>query len=266
MQLLVDIGNTRIKWAFVNDNGLLPSEAMNHADWLTLLENSNWLIKQQVSEVIIASVANDSLIKKITAYAKQNWQCHSRRLSTEAAWQQLKNGYTSVEQMGVDRWLAMIAAWALKKEANKKKTDGACLVIDCGTAITVDAIDENGQHLGGHIVPGLDLLRQTLIKQTAAVRPESKTDNNLKTSYANDTTGAVNHGSLSMVVDYLQNSWQRFQQQYPTATLFISGGNGALISELLGEEEAYTKELVLQGMSLVVDEQQKQNNNSEDDG
>src|SRR5665811_873452 len=76
----------------------------------------------------------------------------------------VRNGYSNAGQLGSDRWAALIAAWHLVR--------GKCLVVNCGTAITIDTLSEEGKFLGGLILPGVDLMRRSLVAATSQLRLE----------------------------------------------------------------------------------------------
>ena len=122
----------------------------------------NSLEKQ--STIAVSSVAAPRVIKAFVSWVEGRWQSDIQIVKTTQQQGSLINGYVNPECLGVDRWLAMIAA-----------TDAGSIgvpvcVIDCGSAITIDAVNSDGGHLGGMIVPGLSMMRNALVKGTSGIR------------------------------------------------------------------------------------------------
>ena len=248
MQLLVDIGNSRVKWALSTNAVLSNHQSVDHQCWIQSLQDNSWVSSSDPQQVITtinySCVGNEELVQQLEDFSNRK-NISLTRLETGTQWQQLKNSYIDHTQMGVDRWLAMMAAW--------DHCHTSCLVIDCGTAITVDAIATDGSHLGGHIIAGLTLQITKLLDQTAKINAQL-THKNLNAQFASNTTDAVNFGTLQLILDYLDNSWNRFKSSNPNSELFISGGDGELLSELLDYRNHFRQNLVLEGIMLAVNQ------------
>ncbi len=246
MQLLIDIGNSRVKWTLFGGEGIRQSQSLENSKWQSQVRNNRWLAELKdnhpIASIVFACVGNKQLVSELTHLA-ENEAIKITQVETAGQWQELKNAYTNYAQMGVDRWLAMMAAW--------ENCHCASMVIDCGTAITIDAIAKNGSHLGGHIVAGLSLQKSKLLEKTTKVNAELSQQNTLM-ELASNTSDAVNFGTLQLVVDYLNNSWDRFQKQFPNAELFITGGDGELVSKLLDYRDNFHRDLVLEGIMLTI--------------
>jgi len=159
--LLIDIGNTRLKWRtqsqgqVLNEGGIALTELTQ-----ATLEQA---LPDHVTRLAWASVADARYGQWVgqwaAARALDAFQAQSQ---SQSAWGDLVNGYDQPQQMGVDRWLAMVAARATIKQA-------VC-VVDCGSAITLDYIDSSGRHQGSYIIPGQRLMAQALIRDTAKIQ------------------------------------------------------------------------------------------------
>ncbi len=148
-------------------------------------------------------------------------------------------------QLGVDRWLAMLAAFC--------KVQGASLVVDSGTTTTIDGIDSNGNHLGGYIVPGLNVLHQSL-KQTdiPILNTCNQLDNSTKPTLGTSTTSCINNGCLHMTLSLIESSYQKMSCTDPIK-LYCCGGNAPLlIKHLQHLQPIYDKSLVFDGLSLAM--------------
>jgi len=159
------------------------------------------------------------------------------------------NGYHDVSQMGVDRWLALLATY--------EKYQSACLVVDVGSAATVDLLQANGQHLGGYIVPGLQMMNSALFRDTGRVKLES-------VNYADElragtsTREAVVRGLPLMLLGLVRLAYDELSSSSHISqapTVVITGGDSQymvlqLRSQLNIEPVEWAPDLVLDGLRL----------------
>jgi type III pantothenate kinase len=192
-QLEIDAGNTFVKWRLrqadkVTDEGCLQTAQVRDG------RAEVPLVWAQAEQARVASVAGDLVngwFRGVLAdlsipvdFAQVSMQRHG-----------LKNAYANPQQMGVDRWVAMLAAWQQQRKA-------VC-VVDAGSAVTVDFVDATGQHLGGYILPGLRLLQESLLGATAGVRwAELPDDTSLQPG--NSTATCVYNGGHYLLAALLQ--------------------------------------------------------------
>jgi len=197
-------------------------------------------------QLIVACVGQTGIKEQLAQMAQDHGQLSLIELKTESNWRGLSCCYKNPQLMGVDRWMAMIGAWFTH--------NNPCLVIDCGTAITVDAIDEKGQHLGGHIVPGLNLMHQSLLTNTAKVPLGYHNLVDMELGFADSTSAAVGKGCSTLVVDYIKSQWHQFCAHYSEAKLVITGGDGLSLAKLAQLEKNYCPHLVFEGMKIRTEE------------
>lgn len=236
--LLVDIGNSAIKYC-------LESELQN--------ENVDVLIHGEKDFVEVLSALHDAI--KLTALSLssvyradfteqiQNW-CHNHQVNfyqatTRSHSVDLKNGYTVAQQLGIDRWLAMIAAW--------EQTKLPFFVASCGTAVTFDAVDGSGQHLGGAIMPGLALMQRSLSEKTIALQVEHDLivpENKL----ALDTTAAIANGTMMAITGFIEKMANMANMEMKQGIL--TGGYASLVAQSLGTDIEVSSFLVLQGLAI----------------
>ncbi len=171
MVVLFDLGNTRIKWAqFVpaqgtkrEPPGLLDVGAEKHAEYtLDEIAALYWSTWPQPEQVMVSTVATDDYWHRLQSWCRRHWQLTPVRVTSMAEGFGIRNAYARAEELGSDRWAAMVGAHHL--------CQGETCVIDAGTAITVDFLDAGGQHLGGYIIPGLQLMQQSLARGTSAIQ------------------------------------------------------------------------------------------------
>jgi type III pantothenate kinase len=154
MILLVDIGNTRVKWATLVDGRLSPQRAAVHAEWSATDWQRELFADAGVERVLAATVAGSDSRTMLEAAARQAGTTPVEYATSTAALAGVRNAYPEPGLLGIDRWLAVIGAYHL--------AHGACCVLDVGTAATLDTVDASGQHLGGFIVPGPQMMVRSL--------------------------------------------------------------------------------------------------------
>ena len=103
-------------------------------------------------------------MKALLAWVESKWGVPFKTIKAEAQQGALINGYMEPERLGVDRWLAMLAV------IEEEQPEVPICVIDCGSAITIDAVNAKGEHVGGLIVPGISMMRNALVKGTSGIR------------------------------------------------------------------------------------------------
>jgi len=158
----------------------------------------------------------------------------------------MRNGYKHPEMLGVDRWLAGLAAWA-------QSNGNPCLVIDAGSALTIDTINEQGVFLGGYIIPGLVMMQQSLINNAAEIICDI--EYSIPEEFLGipaDTAEAVQWGASFAVSAIAEKAVEVFLQRWPHGTVQITGGNGADIAEKLNMIDKYKPDLVLDGLALAL--------------
>lgn len=250
MKLLIDAGNTRLKWCWCDADGL-PS-TLRHAEYDALEERGAALFergKSGVDEVLVCSVAGDD-VRQLLTECFSTWNVTPRFFRSQKQSCGVLNAYASPERLGVDRWLAMIGAWSLRREA-------ACIV-DCGTAMTIDALDDSGRHLGGMIVPGLALMRDALTDPAHGILPAAPASEAAAPAapalLARDTGSAIDAGVLYASVALIERVYADLEKELDTRlSLYLSGGDADLIAPLLSCESRAEPMLIFRGM-MAVDE------------
>ena len=234
--LAIDAGNTRIKWGLNQDGGWLIAAAIATDEAPTL--RRALAAVPRADRIVIANVAGPGVAEIIGAAlggaAQPQWVV-SR---TEQCG--VRSGYAEPSQLGADRWAALIAA--------RNLYDGACAVVNAGTTMTVDALSADGVFLGGFIVPGVELMREALARNTAQLVQQAG-----EFSFFPDKTGdAIVSGSLNALagaVDRMLGYMIEAGEEDPFVV--ISGGNAPLLEpRLAGRVEAVEK-LVLEGLAVI---------------
>ncbi|MDQ2070556.1 type III pantothenate kinase [Natronospira bacteriovora] len=236
MDLLLDCGNTRLKWAWVDEQGAIVargSDADYHPPALS------W----RPARIALAAVREGAAVQALAEWASLQCPEAFHRLRTPRALCGLTIAYEEPVRLGVDRWLAMLAAWRLIGQPQHRPL----LVVDCGTAVTLDLVDADGGHRGGAIVPGLRLMAESLIGATSGIRP--RPDDQSAGFPGRDTGACVQSGALMAVTGALREAIAHSDGICPGAAVIMTGGDADGLRTPLGNERIeWWPDLVFQGM------------------
>lgn len=240
MTLLLDWGNTRLKWGEAHEGGVRPGGAAAHEnDPRTVLEE----IQASPDEIWVASVANESMERALRDACVMRWpQAALHFARTRAHAHGITCAYPDPATLGVDRWLAMIAA--------RHMVDGPVTVMDAGSAVTLDAVDADGIHLGGLILPGAGMARRLLRERTGRVSVDDAQAGSAW--WADNSRDAVNSGARLAAVALAERFHEKTAARLGRdATLVLTGGDAAAIMALLSVPCDHAPALVLQGLAVV---------------
>lgn len=239
MNLLIDFGNTRLKWATHIDGEVRPGGVFAHQQQpLAAAASKDWLaLPRRPESVLVASVVVDKREGELTALCRSVFGVDPVWLRTPRHALGIRNGYRQSHHLGIDRFLAMVAMHA--------KSPRTQVVVSCGTALTLDALAADGEHHGGLILPSPDLMRSAL--RSATARLASPTGKLVEMATA--TNDAVQSGALLAAVALIE----RFRRQTAAKlgavpAIVLSGGGSAELSPWLPDSELHA-DLVLHGLA-----------------
>jgi len=240
MFLLIDQGNSNLKWCLSNDENILRSNCGLLTDLIDFLIVN----KSAISKIVISSVKSVEHINTLCKILNENINIEIQIAQSSANYQSVKNGYTIPEQLGIDRWLVIVACW--------QRFQSAFMVVDAGSALTLDFVNNAGQHEGGHIIPGLMMQKKLLLTDTDKVR---FADEFGATVYGLgvSTHQAVHNGCLSNLCSYINEMYKKFNDITPIP-LILTGGDALLLSEGLAVQCEVIPDLVLQGLYCLSNE------------
>jgi type III pantothenate kinase len=248
MSLLIDIGNTRIKWARCEQGVLQPQSAAPHADLNAETFVETVLRRGDRSDrVLVSNVAGARMADLVRSAVTQTWQIEAEFVVSTPMAGGIRNAYPQPAKLGVDRWLAMIGAHALER--------GAVCVVSVGTAMTIDGIDRNGRHLGGVIVPGPDLMVASLLKNTSDIAQRAQQGSTADGLFADNTLGAIHQGAehaLAALIGRAVDTMRRTLNEAPQ--LLVTGGASDRIEKAIGLAYRAVPDLVLQGLAVLAAE------------
>jgi type III pantothenate kinase len=246
MTLLVDIGNTRFKWARARGAHLAEiGSARYRPDSIDQALDQAWSGLDAPHALVACSVARAEIAPAIARWAEGAWGVRARFVTSEARAHGVVNAYAEPEHLGADRWAALIGA-------RRRGADATC-VADCGTAATVDALNADGHHLGGLIVPGIRLMQEALVRNTGCIREASGI---VAPLLARSTHDAVTTGALYALVSLIERVVADVGAELGTTVhLLVTGGDAELVRGRLRCESAHAPHLVLEGLALIAEAQ-----------
>ena len=240
--LAIDAGNTRIKWGLHDGEGWLVQ------DWIATARagamGSRWARLARAETAIACNVAGEAARRALVAAARR-LGLPLRLVASRQRQCGVVSSYDRPAQLGADRWAALIGAWHLFR--------GACVVVNVGTTMTVDALTGEGVFLGGLIVPGPDLMRTSLARNTAGLRPRSGD----YVFFPGGTEDAIASGTINALAGAIERM-QRFMREAGLATplVVVSGGAAEPVAAALTVPVEVVDNLVLEGLLRIALEEE----------
>ena len=247
--LLMDIGNSRLKWGLLDDGAIRRTGHILmdkvRVDGLTVLATR---LPRHVDTVFASNVAGASFATRLAGVIGMHCNCEVRFARTTRSAGGISNGYAQPRRLGVDRWLAMIGAWA--------EFQCALAVVDAGTVMTIDGVDASGQHLGGQIMPGLHLMASALTARTSdlsTVRLQRSAGMPGANFFAGSSAAAVSAGAINALAGAIERSKRVMRAGGHDPTLVLTGGDAARILTALEGQPVHRPHLVLHGLAHLLE-------------
>jgi type III pantothenate kinase len=250
MKLLIDAGNTRIKWAVVKQeewlrSGVLPAEQANRlTQHIVHHLDKSGVGLHEIQQIWVSNVAGEEIAQ------------HIRNIGTDEAGEVhfiaakevqcgVGNGYSNAAQLGSDRWAALIAAWHLVR--------GKCLVVNSGTATTIDALSGQGEFLGGLILPGVELMQRSMVAAAVQLKPAQGE----YVPFPLNSADALYSGAIQANCGAIERQYTLLDDN--SAPLILSGGAAGLLQRCLDQKRfsvppRVVDNMVLQGLLLIAQE------------
>ena len=232
--LVIDIGNTRIKWGLSQNGGWMRQ------GWAPTAQAGGLAVEfsalPAAERIAIANVAGTT-VRAVVTQVLAGARCTPQWVTGVAAQCGVPSRYAEPATLGPDRWAALVGAWHL--------TGTACVVVNIGTTMTVDALNDEGVFLGGCIVPGATLMRAALARDTAnlALREGSF-------QYFPDNTGdAIASGAVNALAGAVERMLRYLEEITGAAPMVVlSGGDAGLVEKQLNARVTVVDNLVLEGL------------------
>jgi type III pantothenate kinase len=240
--LVLDIGNSRIKWGLAGSSGWIDSDAGSNNEIESLF--SQWRHLNNPWKIVGSNVASTKVADKVESY----W--HERGIGlkwiqpSEAACG-VTNRYERPELLGTDRWAALIGAW--------HRTERSCLVVAAGTAMTIDMLNDKGEFMGGQILPGRKLMLGSLVSGTHALQDHPGQVRTLP----RNTADAMATGIANALVSSIENVYRQMRASSgDSPACLITGGDAKWLHEHLNIDARIEPMLVLDGLLRIAEEEE----------
>jgi type III pantothenate kinase len=239
MLLLIDAGNTSIKWALVDEDAApgdwVASGALAHGDLAPGIWDGYTIARALLSNVA-GSTLGARLALALPAGLRHSWFASQAQLAG------LRNGYRNPRQLGCDRFAAAIGARTLAPGS-------ALIVATCGTATTIDAITPDGLFLGGLILPGLGLMASSLARNTSQL-PQVGAAAPSRVGFADNTDDAIINGCLMAQAGAIERACAALEAQCGAVRCILSGGAAGFIAPTLSLPHQMIANIVLIGLQV----------------
>jgi type III pantothenate kinase len=240
MKLLIDFGNTRCKWVLIVENEWQSVNSFAHHGQNIIEAMHKHLPLKEVHEIHIVSVLGDAFETDCQRTLEDIVSCNFYHSQADAHSIQL--AYATPTSYGADRFAALVAA--------HQHGSGDKIIVDCGTALTIDVLKHSGQHLGGLIIPGMTMMCDSLCKQTANLMiDENPTEARL---LAGNTKEAIYSGTVMLANYGLLGIIQQLQEDLDQAKIILTGGEANKMFTLDSIDINHKPNLVLEGLEFMV--------------
>jgi len=233
--LLLDVGNSRCKWARI-ENGVWTHQGVQDNAELEALDAA-FAALPAPARIIVSNVGGAILEQQIRKLCSQ-WAVIIEFIVSQGEQCGVSNCYKHPARLGSDRWAALIAAWQRKQKA--------CLVVNCGTATTIDALSNSGEFLGGLILPGIALMQQSLLRNTAQLQEEVGSVQD----FPHNTADAIYSGVIRASVGAIEHQGALLSKNGEVGCV-LSGGAASEIKMQLGIAHQGVDNLVLEGLQII---------------
>ena len=247
MILVVDIGNSRVKWACVSRRNLVdPGEAVHERVPGTALDSLAEAVPERPDRVVAVNVAGEGFGAAFTDTVKRRWDLSPEFVTTERQAHGVRCAYTDPSRMGSDRWVALIAGFRF--------APGAACVIDAGTAVTLDVADSRGRHLGGLILAGPRVIATALDRQTSGIGETAGRSRPGRGAavLGSSTDEAVARGAMLALAGALDRAVSAVAVELDEQpAVYLTGGDATRLSPWLETSCEYRSHLVLEGLGSI---------------
>ena len=248
--LLLDVGNTRIKWGVlhrgaISRTGHIAQRKIREQGLAVLTSR----LPHDVDAVLASNVAGTSFATRLSGVIGMHCDCDVHFARSERESCGIRNAYRQPRRMGVDRWVAMIGAWA--------EFESAAVIVDAGTAVTIDVLDSDGQHLGGQIFPGVALMTGALAAETSDLpAPPARVSTAAAglDIFGDSTAKAIRHGCWSAVIGAVDRAITTLRSNAYEPDVVLTGGDASRMLTALGTEALHRPNLVLQGLARLLED------------
>jgi type III pantothenate kinase len=241
--LLVDIGNTRVKWAILRGARQTRMQAAPH-------ENSGLALRalvrhapRDVGRVIVVSVVDEALSRVLDAAVQRRFGVATEYIRSTRRARGVSNGYRDTWRLGADRWVSVIGAHAHARGRT-------AVIANVGTALTIDVVTASGRHRGGAIVPGPETMVASLLSGTHGIRRRAQgAKASSRSLFATDTASALAAGSKFAAAAFIDRAVLEARTPGGRPLLLLTGGGAPELRRYLKSPARVVPDLVLRGLA-----------------
>lgn len=240
-RLLVDVGNSRIKWALLSPEGLslFPPFESDPKDLKASLDQA-WGALSPPSAVALSNVRGEVVESLILDWVRSTWKIEVFVAKTQDKAGDLLNGYKEPQTLGVDRWLGLLGLSTIASLP--------AMIVDLGTAITLDLLDHEGQHQGGYIAPGLRAMHEALAGKTHALKAPA-VEAPIQGAPAKDTAEGITLGCCLAAAGLIEKvAFQARGKNTLPLTVVLTGGDAESIGSHLSIPYRIDQTLIFKGL------------------
>lgn len=242
MMVLLDIGNSRMKWGWLDGALLRTGQPCASSGDIEQHLSTAWTTPPQ--RVLVSNVAGPALQQRLTTWLQTRYGARAEFITALPQGYGVSNGYREPRRLGCDRWLALLAL--------RHGWQGAACVLDVGTAATFDLLDGSGLHRGGAIVPGLNLMARALVDHTVAI---TSSELSAADGLGHATEQAIHCGALHALAGMAERlRSQACRELNQPVSGILTGGDAPLLARYLTDDWRVVPDLVLQGLAVVARE------------
>ena len=244
--LLVDIGNSRIKWAWLRDGRLGKSQAAEYSGWRARHFARRVIgTRSDTERILVSNVAADEVSDALAAGARLVGAPQPESVATRRKACGVTIAYIDPWRLGVDRMLGMIAA-------HRRFTDRPFVTVAVGTAMTLDLVGADGRHRGGAIIPAPPLMVASLLEGTSGIRRRAQGGavGRGAALFGRSTRAAVEQGArfaAAAAVDRAISEAHALLERKPE--LVLTGGGARGLRPLITTPSLLVPDLVLEGLA-----------------
>lgn len=240
MILEMDFGNSRVKWRLRNQQEVLLRGTVANEDGLSEVTENLREFTDKIKSIWIACVLGEPAQEAIVAWTRKIFNIEPVFARSNAQAAGVTNGYQQPEKLGVDRWLAILAA--------RQYSRSSSVVVSCGTAMTVDLLTSAGRHLGGYIVPGWRTALSSLNQSTQLIRLPDVVESGLQPGCF--TQQAVDHGLTAAYVGLIKIAITQLKTQTGNSAVVMlaTGGDAGRLLDYF-PDLILSEDLVLDGLA-----------------
>jgi type III pantothenate kinase len=238
--LVIDVGNSRLKWALRGSRGWTARGAVANQD-IGSLAVRDWQNLERPMRAVGVNVAGEAARVRVEGQLGR-WRLPIEWLSATAAAGGVTNHYQVPSQLGADRWASLVAARRRTVAANEAAPQ-PCIVVNTGTAVTIDALDADGAFRGGLILPGVRLMLRALADNTAALRMAPGEFRDFPTT----TADAIYSGAVQAICGAIGQMRQHLRGSRDEITCYLAGGALQDVAPRVAPPVEVVDNLVLEG-------------------